>query len=193
MSFVFDKEVPSCFSSRVSKVRRSNVIENVKLQRELASLDIERSFRHYQMHQEKKDLEKQLKKLKKIKDLPLVGLERRKMSPKDEHSIDFSSTSQFKNVTKARSYSAPPSSSSLLSLPALTCRCAITGYKVRARKLSRESSSASLPITKEEFEGNNFGFNDLEGELKADDTGDMLLTERTKMPRRRLSIDLKHL
>lgn len=196
MSFIFDKEVPSCFSSRVSKVRRSNVIENVKLQRQIAALEIERSYRHYQIHHEKKDLEKQLQKLKEIRDLPVV-LERRNLLVKEEKLTEFNQDSSqttktnSKRNSKPRSLSAPSS----LSLPAIACRCALTGYKVRSRKLSRESSSASLPVTREEFEVNSSCIKDIFGneETRHEERGlhDVRgCSERTKLPCRRLSLDL---
>lgn len=156
MSFIFDKEAPSCFSSRVSKVRRANITENVKLQRQIAALEIERSYRHYQIHHEKKDLEKQLQKLKEIRGLPVVLERRNLLSISKGNDVKFNSDSTSTKYnsnrnSKPRSFSAPSS----LSLPAITCRCALTGYKVRTRKLSRENSSASLPVTREELEVNS--------------------------------------
>lgn len=161
MSFVFDKETPSCFSNRVSKVRRTNITEKVKLQREIKSLEAEQSLRHYQLHKEKQSLMKELSKTKEIKDVAFVGLQRRKRLPllqtEDFHSTKSEQgnyregTQNFGDVSKPRSNSAPV-------LPSITCRCAVTGCRVRTRKISRGSSSVSLPVTREELELNNFGF-----------------------------------
>ena len=152
MSFVFDKETPSCFSKRVSKVRRYNIIENVKLQRQIATFELERSLRHYQLHQEKQNLKKQLLKVQEIKELPvIVGIEKRKLihsshdGDPSESKLDCNFTSSDYEITKPRSNSAS-------SLPSITCRCAVTGYKVRTRKLSRERSSTSHAFPREEYD-----------------------------------------
>ena len=76
---LFNRDPPSCFSNRVARVRRSNTLEDRRLQDKLRTIHLEHSIRNGQIHNEKKTLVRQLNGIHSVKETPEIGVERRKL------------------------------------------------------------------------------------------------------------------
>lgn len=185
---LFNRDPPSCFSNRVARVRRSNSLEDRRLQEKLRNIHLEHSIKKGQIFKEAKTLAHQLTGIQKVRETPEIGLERRKLQQaKAVNQVVFHKigNSGIHSVHR-RAYSAsslpsglsPHFTSSTNVTPAVTqyprvdCRCCYTGYRLRrASTLAvdvRTPPSPKFPLdtsTKEPRE--NFTFSLPDGEHKS--------------------------
>jgi len=146
---IFNRDPPSCFSNRVARVRRSNSLEDRRLQDKLRTIHLEHTIRNGQIYKERKKLVNQLTGIQKVRETPEVGLERRKLQQaKAGNQVLF-------HKTGTRAHSPVPSSpqghlsshvtqnitsSAVTQYPSVDCRCCYTGYRLR-----RSSPAATSP------------------------------------------------
>lgn len=144
---LFNRDPPSCFSNRVARVRRSNSLEDRRLQEKLRTIHLEHSIRNGQIHKEKKTLVKQLNGIQRVRETPEVGLERRKLQQaKAGNQILFHKAGSAVHTVHARAQSTAPSSlqahlssnvtqnvtsCAATQYPSVDCRCCYTGYRLR--------------------------------------------------------------
>ena len=144
---LFNRDPPSCFSNRVARVRRSNTLEDRRLQDRLRSIHLEHTIRNGQIYEEKKTLVKQLNGIQRVRETPEVGLERRKLQQAQAgNQVLFHKAGSAVHSVKTRAHSAAPTSlqghssfhvtqnvtsSAVTQYPSVDCRCCYTGYRLR--------------------------------------------------------------
>ena len=97
----YKRDRPSCFSERVARVRRSNGLEERRLQTKLRAIHQEEEMRKYEIRNERKAIVKQLTGIRKIKDTSSLGLDRRR-TPQSNVRKEILLTKQEKKNTMAR-------------------------------------------------------------------------------------------
>ena len=150
---LFNRDAPSCFSNRVARVRRSNSLEDRRLQEKLRTIRLEHSIRNGQIYNEKKTLVSQLTGIQRVRETPEVGLERRKLlQAKAGNQVVFHKAGCSVHSSNTRSHSAASfsrqaflssqstPSSAVTQYPSVDCRCCYTGYRLR-----RASPTATSP------------------------------------------------
>ena len=139
---IFNRDPPSCFSNRVARVRRSNSVEDRRLQDKLRSIHLEHTIRNRYIFKEQQTLVKQLNGIQTVRETPQVGLERRRLQqgnggyPILLQRTGNSSNSVKKRVNSAQSPSVRSHSPShVTQLTAITpyphpeCRFSYAGYR----------------------------------------------------------------
>lgn len=154
---LFNRDPPSCFSNRVARVRRSNSLEDRRLEEKIRTIHLEHSIRKGQLYNEKKTLVNQLSGIQRVRETPEVGLQRRKLQQaKASNQVVFHKAGRAANSIPLLAQSASSSSlqghlsshvttpnvtsSVVTSYPSVDCRCCYTGYRLR-----RGSTMATSP------------------------------------------------
>lgn len=139
----FNRDPPSCFSSRVARVRRSNSLEDKLLEEKLKNIHLEFSIKKGQIYKEAKILTSQMTGIQRVRETPVVGLERRKLQQaKAVNEVAFHKVggSGIKAVhERARSDAYLPDklsphltpSTAVAQYPSGDCRCCYTGCRLR--------------------------------------------------------------
>lgn len=158
---LFNRDPPSCFSDRVARVRRSNTLEDRRLQDRLRSIHLEHSINNRHLYKEQRTLVKQLNGIHTVRETPPVGLERRKqLQANAGNTILFHKTGSVNHSAHKRAHSAEPPSllshspshvtqpSAVTPYPSPECRCCYTGYRVRRSPVMgiRLYRSATVPL-----------------------------------------------
>ncbi|XP_078359719.1 uncharacterized protein LOC144644171 [Oculina patagonica] len=176
---LFNRDPPSCFSNRVARVRRSNTLEDRRLQDKLRSIHLEHKIKNRHLYKEQKTVEKQLNGIHTVRETPQIGLERRKqLQANAGNPVLFHKAGNVIHSVQKRAHSAqppsilsyPPShvtqSTAVTQYPSPDCRCCYTGYRVRRsptistspdRRLHRSATFPLFTSTNESRE--NFGPN----------------------------------
>ena len=156
---LFNRDAPSCFSNRVARVRRSNSLEDRRLQDKLRSIHLEQSIRNRHIYKEQQTLVKQLNGIQTVRETPQVGLERRRLQQANaSNPILFHKVGNTNHSVEKRAHSAQPPSSILGYSPSLVtqstavtqypspdCRCCYTGYRMRRSPIAPTSPDWRLP------------------------------------------------
>lgn len=185
---LYNRDPPSCFSNRVARVRRSNSLEDRRLQEKLRSIHLEHSIKRGQIFKEAKTLAHQLTGIQKVRETPEIGLERRKLQQAKAvnqfvfHKIGNSGI----HSVHRRAYSASSLPSGLSphfasstnvtptvrQYPRVDCRCCYTGYRLRRASTMamdvRTPLSPKFPLdTSTQEPRENFPFPFADGENKS--------------------------
>lgn len=155
---IFNRDPPSCFSNRVARVRRSNSLEDRRLQDRLRSIHLEHTIRNRHLHKEERTLVKQLNGIHTVRETPPIGLQRRRLLQANAgNAILFHKTSNTDHSVQKRAHSAqPPSilshspshvtqSTTVTQYPGPDCRCCYTGYRLRRSPTIPTSPDWKLP------------------------------------------------
>lgn len=154
---LFNRDPPSCFSNRVARVRRSNTLEDRRLQDKLRTIHLEHSIRNGQIHNEKKTLVRQLNGIHSVKETPEIGVERRKLqqakaSVKKGNALHGINTtppySQALLQPQGKSSSSVThhvTTGSVTQYPSADCRSSYTGCRLRKSPTISRSADWLLP------------------------------------------------
>ena len=158
---IFNRDPPSCFSNRVARVRRSNSLEDRRLQDRLRSIHLEHTIRNRHIHKEERTLVKQLNGIHTVRETPPIGLQRRRLLQTNAgNPILFHKASNTDHPVQKRAHSAQPpySPSHVTQYPGPDCRCSNTVYRLRRSptistrpdwKLPRSATFPSFPSVNE--------------------------------------------
>ena len=145
---LFNRDPPSCFSNRVARVRRSNTLEDRRLQDKLRTIHLEHSIRNGQIHNEKKTLVRQLNGIHSVKETPEIGVERRKLQ-QAKASVKKGNALHGINTTPPYSQALQQPqgklSSSVTQYPSADYRSSYTGYRLRKSPIISRSADWLLP------------------------------------------------
>lgn len=156
---LFNRDPPSCFSNRVARVRRSNTLEDRRLQDKLRTIHLEHSIRNGQIHKEKKTLVRQLNGIHSVKETPEIGLERRKLqqakaSFKKSNALHGINTTLPHSNSQAllqpqgklsSSVTQNVTTGAVTQYPSADCRSSYTGYRLRKSPTISRSTEWLLP------------------------------------------------
>ena len=74
-----ERERPSCFSSRIERVRRCNSLESFRLKGKIETLEAQRAIQHFIISREQTVVRKELNKIFELKKPPETSAERRRL------------------------------------------------------------------------------------------------------------------
>ena len=96
-----ERNPPSCFSSRIERVRRCNSLESVKLKGKIETLEAQRAIKHFIISREQAIIRKDLTKIRELK-LPDVSPERRRILCRRAHSVSVPESDREKDACWSR-------------------------------------------------------------------------------------------
>lgn len=141
---IFNRDPPSCFSNRVARVRRSNSLEDRRLQDQLRSIHLEHVIRNRHIFKEQQTLVRQLNGIQTVRETPHIGLERRRLQQVNSgYPILAQRSENSTNSVRKRANSAQPplvkshppplatQCSAVTPFPSPDCRCSYTGHRMR--------------------------------------------------------------
>lgn len=159
------EDCPSVLSNRVYSIRRLNQMESQRLHSQLNYLNAEIALSKSLISQEQTALRKELEQIRKVKDNPSIGLEKRKLLQKD-----FSSRSQtFRHGLSLETQATQSRFRSLSTGQAPKRSSQITQLSIRRR--SKSTTCPPLRVGVDELSEAFYAMNSVQGNVQGNAKG----------------------